>query len=83
MLNIYQGEQRDGRMKFTSDVDCLPADIIRMETRVFDSLDSLIREALRLELSGWTVCVDVQGFTDECGNLCEYFYETDGEMYAA
>jgi hypothetical protein len=67
MLTVFQGESRDGFMKYTTDRDCLSPQIIRFTERTFASLDEVIREAIRLELSGWHVCVDT----------LDYFYETE------
>ena len=66
MLTIFVGEQRNGRVKFTSDRDCLAADVIRVSQRVFPSLEDVKTAAAKLEDRGFRVCID----TEEC------FYET-------
>ena len=71
MLTIYQGEQRNGRVKFTTDRDCLAPDIIRFTQRVFPSLQDVKTEAAKLEDRGFRVCID----TEEC------FYETPEDMF--
>ncbi len=60
MLTIYFGEQRDGRVKLTSDRDCLPPDIIRFSERVFPDYDSVLAVAEKMWLRGFTVCVDTE-----------------------
>jgi hypothetical protein len=66
MLTIYQGEQRNGRIKFTTDRDCLAPDLIRFEIRYFPCLTDLQSTAMQLEARGFRVCIDTE----------ELFYET-------
>jgi hypothetical protein len=67
MLRIFQGEQRNGRVKFTTDRDCLAPDIIRLTERVFPNMEELKTAAAKWEDRGFRVCID----TEEC------FYETE------
>jgi hypothetical protein len=67
MLTIFVGEQRNGRIKLTSDRDCLAPDIIRFSERVFVDLDHVKASASALEDRGFHVCVDT----------ADYFYETN------
>jgi len=60
MITIFQGEQRNGRMKYTTDRDCLAPNVIRVTERVFPSMDAVMLEARSLELRGWKVCVDTE-----------------------
>lgn len=66
MITIFQGEQRNGRVKFTTDRDCLAPDIIRFSERVLPDLAAVYAEAKALELRGFTVCIDTE----------KLFYET-------
>lgn len=66
MLTVYQAEQGQGRIKFSDELDCLPANAMRVEKRVFVDMDHLKATVASLEDRGFTVCVD----------LGEYFYET-------
>lgn len=71
MITLYCGEQRNGRVKFTSDRDCLSPDVIRFSERVFPSMADVKTAAARLEDRGFRVCID----TDDC------FYETPADMF--
>lgn len=66
MITIYVGEQRGGRIKFTSDRDCLSPDIIRFDERVFANIEAVQDVAAKLEDRGFRVCIDTKYF----------FYET-------
>lgn len=66
MLTIFVGEQRNGRVKFTTDRDCLAPDIIRFSTYVVPDLDALMGYAKAFEKRGFKVCVDTE----------ETFYES-------
>lgn len=69
MITVYTGEQRNGRMKYTSDRDCLSPDITRFNVRYFPSDAEVFEEALKLERRGWRVCIDLGGNSR--------FYETE------
>ena len=73
MITIFEGEQRGGRTKFTTDRDCLAPDIIRFQVRVFPSMEDVKTAAAKLEDRGFRVCID----TDDC------FYETPEDMFAS
>jgi len=66
VITVYIGEQRGGRVKLTTDRDCLSPDIIRFSERVFANEEDVIRSAKALESRGFRVCVDT----------LETFYET-------
>jgi len=70
MLKIYKGEQRGGRIKFTSDRDCLPPDAIRVETSYYHNLEGLQNVAKIYERRGFVVCIDTE----------ELFYETANRL---
>lgn len=69
MTTYHVAEQTQGRMKFSTDVDCLPADAIRVTKQVFPDRESVLTQARILAQRGWHVCVD-----DEHG-----VYETDSD----
>jgi hypothetical protein len=69
MLTIHQGEQKNGRIKLTTDKDCLPPDVFRYSLRVFASMEEVKTAAAKFEDRGFRVCID----TEDC------FYETDAE----
>jgi hypothetical protein len=71
MITLYCGEQRNGRVKFTSDRDCLAPDVVRVSERVFPSMEDVKTAAAKLEDRGFRVCID----TGEC------FYETPEDMF--
>jgi hypothetical protein len=66
MLTIHQGEERNGRIKYSDDVDCLSCETMRYTLRVFPCFTDVMAEAHRMESRGFTVCVDT----------FDYFYET-------
>jgi hypothetical protein len=57
MQTIYVAETRD-RIKMSDDRDCLPADAIRIETRVFESDAAIFRAGLAYQKRGFDVCID-------------------------
>jgi len=59
MLTIYQGEQRNGRVKLTTNRDCLAPDTIRTE-RVFVDMQAVKTAAAQLEDRGFRVCIDTE-----------------------
>ena len=67
MITVYEGEQAKGRIKFTTDRDCLPADAIRVSVRYFPSIDAVYEEALMLERRGFNVCIDTEEGLYETG----------------
>jgi hypothetical protein len=71
MITLYIGEQRNGRIKFTSDKDCLAPDIIRFTERVFPTMQDVKTAAAQFENRGFRVCID----TDDC------FYETATDFF--
>jgi len=71
MVTLFVGEHRNGRVKFTSDRDCLSPDIIRFSERVFVDMEQVKTSAAKLEDRGFRVCID----TEDC------FYETPEDMF--
>jgi hypothetical protein len=69
MIIIFTGEHRNGRMKFTTDRDCLSPDIIRFGERYFPDMQAMIDAAMAYEKRGFNVCIDTE----------DYFYETGDE----
>ena len=67
MLTIFVGEHRNGRIKFTSDRDCLAPEIIRFTERVFPSLQDVKTAAAKLEDRGFRVCIDTEDCLYETG----------------
>jgi hypothetical protein len=61
MITVYASEQRNGRIKITTDKDCLPPDAIRVSTRVFPSYESILETAEMYWNRGFEVCVDCEG----------------------
>ena len=66
---IYVGMHRVGsgkygnagkRIKFTSDRDCLPADLIKFNTTRFDSYEQVLATAEWYWGRGYQVCVDTE-----------------------
>ena len=57
MQTIYIAETRD-RVKISDDLDCLPADAIRVEHRVFESDAAIFRAGLAYQKRGFDVCID-------------------------
>ena len=68
MISIYQSEQRNGRIKFSDDVDTLPPDAIRVQSRVFPNMQEVKTLAASFEDRGFTVCIDTYD--------CEYETES-------
>jgi len=68
VITVYRGEQRRGRVKFTTDRDCLAPDIIRFDVLVFPSLNEVMEQAALLESRGYLVCVDTEEGIYETGN---------------
>lgn len=60
MITVYAAEQRGGRIKITTDKDCLPADAIRTNTLVFPDYDSILASAEMYWNRGFEVCVDTE-----------------------
>jgi hypothetical protein len=58
MQTIYVGESKNGRIKLTSDRDCLSADIVRLDERVFADDKHILDAAEALAKRGFVVCVD-------------------------
>ena len=65
MLNIYQSEQRGGRIKMSTDRNCLPPDAIRTETRIFVDGTDLMNAVKALEKRGFSVCVETEHMSYE------------------
>jgi hypothetical protein len=57
MQTIYVAETRE-RVKMSDDRDCLPADAIRIETRVFESDAAIFRCGFAYQKRGFDVCID-------------------------
>ena len=70
MITIYVG-QRGGRIKLTSDKDCLAPDVIRVTGRTFVNMEQVKTAAAGYENRGFRVCID----TEDC------FYETPDDMF--
>jgi len=64
MVTYHIGEQRNGRIKFSTDVDCIGSDVIRYSTQVFPDRHAALQQARMYALRGFEVCLD-----DEIG--CE------------
>lgn len=60
MITIYASEQSGGRLKLTTDRDCLPPDAIRTATHVFPDYDSVLACAEAYWARGFEVCVDTE-----------------------
>lgn len=46
------------RIKMTDDRDCLPADVLRIETRIFPSDAEIFRAGFAYQKRGFNVCID-------------------------
>lgn len=57
MTTIYIAETK-GRIKMSDDLDCLPADAIRIETRIFPTNADIFRAGITYQKSGFDVCID-------------------------
>jgi len=57
MQTIYVAETRN-RVKMSDDRDCLPADALRIETRIFASDADIFRAGLAYQKRGYEVCID-------------------------
>ena len=57
MQTIYVAETPN-RIKMSDDLDCLPADAIRVETRVFANNADIFRTGLAYQKRGFDVCID-------------------------
>ena len=57
MQTIYIAETRD-QVKISDDRDCLPADAIRIETRVFASDADIFQCGFAYQKRGFEVCID-------------------------
>lgn len=60
MITVYASEQRGGRIKITTDRDCLPPDAIRTNTLVFPDYESILASAEMYWRRGFAVCVDTE-----------------------
>jgi len=60
MITIFASEQRGGRIKMTTDRDCLPPDAIRTSERVFPDMDAVMETAEMYFNRGFSVCVDTE-----------------------
>jgi hypothetical protein len=65
MITYHVGESRNGRIKFTTDVDCLSPDIIRYSTQVFPDRNAVLDQAGILVTRGFDVCIDDETGCDE------------------
>ena len=67
MIRVFISYQRRSRrFKFSTDKDCLSADIDYFHEREVEDLDVLKKASKILEACGFTVCIDFE----------DYFYET-------
>jgi len=57
MQTIYIAETK-GRIKMSDDLDCLPADAIRIETRCFPNDAEVFRAGFAYQRRGFDVCID-------------------------
>ena len=57
MQTIYIAETR-GRIKMSDDRDCLPADAIRVEARIFPNDAEIFRCGFAYQKRGFEVCID-------------------------
>lgn len=60
MFHCYIGERRGGLVKFTTDVNCLAPDLIRVDERVFASERDMLESANAFRSRGFNVCVDTE-----------------------
>lgn len=58
MFHAYIGEERDGRIKITTDKDCLSPELIRLDERVFPTETELLSCAMGYRARGYKVWVD-------------------------
>lgn len=58
MFHCYIGEERNGRVTFTTDKDCLSPDIIRFDERVFASERDMLESANAFRNRGYVVSVN-------------------------
>jgi hypothetical protein len=65
MIEYHVGEHRNGRIKFTTDVDCLSPDILRYSKQVFPDRKAVMDQAYILAGRGFSVCVDDEQGLDE------------------
>lgn len=61
MFHVYIGELRGGRIKITSDRDCLSPALIRFDERVFATEKDMLDCAMSYRNRGYKVCVDTAG----------------------
>lgn len=59
-ITVFASLQRSGRIKITTDRDCLPPDALRVETYVFPDYDSILETAEKYWSKGHEVCVDTE-----------------------
>ena len=60
MFHAYIGEQRDGKVKITTDRDCLSPQLIRFDERVFATERDMLDCAMAYRNRGYQVCVDTE-----------------------
>lgn len=56
-IHAYIGEMREGKIKITTDRDCLSTDLIRLDERVFASEKDMLDCAMAYRGRGYKVCV--------------------------
>jgi hypothetical protein len=66
VITLFEGEQRNGRIKLTDDRDCLAPDIIRLALRAFATKRDIMDAVRALETRHFCVCLDT----------ADMFYET-------
>ena len=65
MTTYFMAEQKNGRIKFSTDVDCLGSDVIRVSKHVFPDRAAVLEQARLLVNRGFSVCVDDETDCDE------------------
>ena len=66
MITLFEGEERNGRIKLTDDRDCLSPEIIRLAMRMFSSKREVMDHVRAMERRHFCVCLDTS----------DMFYET-------
>ena len=58
MFHAYIGELRGGKVKITTDRDCLSPELIRFDERVFATENDMLDCAISYRTRGYQVCID-------------------------
>jgi hypothetical protein len=59
-IKVYASQQRNKRIKITTDKDCLPPDAIQVSEREFPDYDSILEIAELYWMRGYSVSVDTE-----------------------